>query len=98
MSVSMVIEVRDKRAAEQVVQAIETYKMRLADGIGRTKRRLSEFERRCGRNTGYFLRQMTAEDLHGGDIEYVEWAGEARMLERLELELAELEDVRYRLP
>ena len=66
MSVSMVIEVRDKRAAEQVVQAIETYKMRLVDSIARTKRRLSEFERRYGRNTGDFLRQMTAEDLDGG--------------------------------
>jgi hypothetical protein len=26
-------------------------------------------------NTAYFLREMTAEDLSGGDLKYVEWAG-----------------------
>jgi hypothetical protein len=40
---------------------------------------------------------MTAEDLEGGDLEYVEWAGEARILEGLEAELLELEHARYQL-
>ena len=38
---------------------------------------------------------MAAEDLEGGDLEYVEWAGEARLLEGLEAELQELENARY---
>jgi len=33
---------------------------------------------------------MTAEDLHDGDIEYVEWAGEAQLLQGLETELASI--------
>jgi hypothetical protein len=41
---------------------------------------------------------MTAEDLAGGDLEYVEWAGEAKLLEGLEAELRELEDARCHLP
>jgi hypothetical protein len=41
---------------------------------------------------------MTAEDLAGGDLEYVDWAGEARLLENLEHELAELMDARVQLP
>ena len=41
---------------------------------------------------------MTAEDLEGGDLEYVEWAGEAKLLEGLKAELAELEHARYQLP
>jgi hypothetical protein len=41
---------------------------------------------------------MTAEDLAGGDLEYVEWAGEAKLLEGLEAELRELEDARCQLP
>ena len=41
---------------------------------------------------------MVAEDLEGGDLEYVEWAGEAKLLEGLEAELAELGYARYHLP
>jgi hypothetical protein len=41
---------------------------------------------------------MAAEDLEGGDLEYVEWAGEARLLAGLEGELTELEHARYQLP
>ena len=41
---------------------------------------------------------MTAEDLHGGDLEYMEWAGEAKLLEGLEAELRGLEHVSYHLP
>ena len=41
---------------------------------------------------------MAAEDLAGGDVEYVEWAGEAKLLDNLETELAELEQARYELP
>ena len=49
-------------------------------------------------DTARFLRQATAKDLNGGDIEYVEWAGEARLLGGLEGELRELEDARCHLP
>jgi hypothetical protein len=40
---------------------------------------------------------MAAEDLHGGDLEYVEWAGEAKLLEGLEAELRELEHASYHI-
>jgi hypothetical protein len=45
-----------------------------------------------------FLAEMTAEDLKGGDLEYVEWAGEAKLLEGLESELSQLEHAQYQLP
>ncbi len=41
---------------------------------------------------------MTAEDLEGGDLEYVEWAGEAKLLEALKAGLLELEYAKYHLP
>lgn len=41
---------------------------------------------------------MTAEDLRDGDLEYVEWAGEAKLLAGLETELSELGQARYQLP
>lgn len=40
---------------------------------------------------------MTAEDLAAGDMEYVAWAGEARLLEGLSAESGELEHARYRI-
>ncbi len=98
MSVHMVIELRDRQGAQTVMQALDAYKVRLRAGIDRTKRRLAEFEARYGVDTARFLREMTAEDLAGGDLEYVEWAGESKLLEGLEAELRELEDARYQLP
>jgi len=98
MGVQMVIELREKQGAQPVMQAIESYKLRLRAGIERTRRRLSQFEERYGVDTAYFLREMASEDLGGGDLEYVEWAGEAKLLEGLEAELSELEHARYQLP
>lgn len=98
MGIQMVIELSDEQGAQAVFQALESYKARLRASIERTKRRLAEFEQRYGVKTSHFLQEMTAEDLEGGDLEYVEWAGEAKLLEGLECELAELEDARYQLP
>ena len=98
MSFRMVIELQDREGAQAVVQALDAYKLRLRAGIERTKRRLAAFEGRYGVGTDHFLHEMTAEDLAGGDLEYVEWAGEARFMEGLEAELRELEHVRYQRP
>ena len=98
MSVQVVIELSDQQGVQAVLQALETYKARLRASVERTRRRLSEFEQRYGVTTEYFLGEMTAEDLSGGDLEYVEWAGEARLLAGIEAELSELEHARYQLP
>ena len=97
MSVQLVIELSEKKGAQPVLQAIESYKTRLRAGIKRTRRRLTQFEQQYGVDTARFLQKMTAEDLEDGDLEYVEWAGEAKLLEGLEAELAELEHARYQL-
>jgi hypothetical protein len=98
MNVHMVIELREKQAAQSLPSAIEAYKSRLQASIERGRRRLLQFEQRYGVDTDHFLQVMTAEDLEGGDLEYVEWAGEARLVAGLEDELAELEHARYELP
>ncbi len=97
MSTQMVIELPRVQSSQMVVRALDIYKLRLRASIERTQRRLSGFERRYGATTVQFLDSMTAEDLEGGDLEYVDWAGEAKMLEGLESELTELESARYRL-
>jgi len=97
MGIRMVIELPDRGSAQTVVQALEAYKVRLRASIARTKRRLATFEAHYGVDTTRLLHEMVAEDLHGGDLEYVEWAGEAKLLEGLEAELRELEHASYHI-
>jgi hypothetical protein len=98
MTVRMVIELPRRQGAQAVVRALDTYKTRLRSSIERTQRRLNHFEQRYGVSTTQFLNTMVSEDLVGGDLEYVEWAGEARLLDGLQAELKDLEDAQYRLP
>ncbi len=98
MSVQMVIELREKDTIQPILQAIETYKARLRFSIERSQNRLTQFEHRYGVTTAHFLQEMAAEDLAGGDWDYIEWAGEAKLMTGLETELAELEHARYHLP
>ncbi|MBK7218776.1 MAG: hypothetical protein IPH95_17380 [Candidatus Promineofilum sp.] len=98
MTTRMVIEFDEAQAYRAVLSAIDAYKQRLRAGIARGRRQLTLFEERYGVSTEHFLTHMAAEDLSGGDMEYVEWAGEAKLLGNLETELAELEQARYELP
>ncbi len=77
---------------------MESYKARLRASIQRTQHRLAEFESKYQVSAERFLAEMTAEDLQGGDLEYVEWADEAKLLKGLEVELNGLEHARYQLP
>ncbi|MBX7236025.1 MAG: hypothetical protein K1X65_16680 [Caldilineales bacterium] len=60
----------------------EIVRLRLA--VAAAKERLAPFEQRYGVSSEYFMAEMAAEDLEGGDDEYVQWAGEWRLLKRLE--------------
>ncbi len=97
MSVELVLEVTSRSTAQTVFNALDAYKAKLRASIGRSRSSLQHFEQQYGVTTAVFLREMTAEDLPGGDLEYVEWAGEAPLLQGLETELKELEDVRFRI-
>lgn len=94
----MVIEFEAEQGYRSVLSAIEAYKARLHAAIERSQRLLASFETKYGIDTETFLSEWTAEDLPGGDMEYVESAGEARLLAALETELGELEQARYELP
>lgn len=98
MSVQLTIEFADRAGAELALRAIEAYKSQLRAAIARTQRRLADFERRYNTTTVYFMEHMAAEDFPSGDLEYVDWAGETRLLTGLEDELAEMEHARYHLP
>jgi hypothetical protein len=93
MSVQMVLELQQKEGAQTIWAALDAYRSRLQASIVRTQRRLAQFEQKYGVNTAVFLAEMSAEELEGGDMEYVAWAGEAHLLTGLQQELGELEYV-----
>jgi hypothetical protein len=70
-----------------VAAALAQYRQRLLHSVQRTNEYLRAFEERYSISTQTFLAEYAAEDLEGGDREYVEWAGEAAVLEKLTIEL-----------
>ena len=98
MSCHILIELTDPQGVQAVLHALESYKARLRVSSERGRRRLAEFEERYGVATDELVERLTAEDLVGGDMDYVEWVGEAKLLAGVEAELRELEDARYQLP
>lgn len=69
--------------------------VRLELALGLARERLLLFERKYGVTSAHFIEHMTAEDLEGGDDEYVQWAGEYRLMQRLEEKLVRLREVEY---
>ncbi|GAK60829.1 hypothetical protein U27_00727 [Candidatus Vecturithrix granuli] len=60
---------------------VEITKLELA--IEMADKRLEPFENRYHVTSEDFLRRFTAEDLDGGDDEYVCWVGEYRLKQRI---------------
>lgn len=90
MAISLTLELTDNRTAHAVVQALSLYRSQLQVSIRRSRQKLALIEKRYGVSTENFLETMAAEDLEGGDMEYIEWAGEAHLLEGLESEIEEI--------
>ena len=59
-------------------------------------KRLVPFERKYRVSSEHFLSEMAAEDLEGGDDEYVRWAGEYQLMQRLQAKLERLRGIEYR--
>ncbi len=69
--------------------------VRLELALSLARERLLPFERKYGVTSEHFIEHMVAEDLEGGDDEYVQWAGEYRLMQRLEEKLLRLREVEY---
>lgn len=75
--------------------AVNSEIVRLELALKLARKRLLPFERKYGVSSGHFIEHMTAEDLQDGDDEYVQWAGEYRLMQRLEAKLERLQEVEY---
>ncbi len=58
-------------------------------------KRLAPFEEKYGVTSDHFITEMTAEDLDGQDDEYISWAGEYKLMQRLQEKLQKLREIDY---
>ena len=58
-------------------------------------KRLRPFEEKYGVSSDYFIAHFAAEDLDGRDDEYVSWAGEYQLKQKLLQKLQQLREIEY---
>ena len=78
-----------------IQSAIQSETTRLELALKVAKERLTPFECKYGVTSEHFISEMAAEDLEGGDEEYVHWAGEYKLMQRLEKKLQQLREISY---
>lgn len=78
-----------------VQSAIEGEIARLELSLKAAAKRLAPYEQKYSVTSEHFISQMAAEDLEGGDDEYVRWAGEYKLMQRLQEKLRQLREINY---
>ena len=68
---------------------------RLELAVKLARERLVPFEQKYGVTSEHFISEWAAEDLEGGDDEYVRWAGEYKLMQRLQEKLQRLREISY---
>ncbi len=75
--------------------AIESEIKKIQYSLEKTNKLLMKFETKYQVSSEIFFTNWTAEDLEGGDEEYVNWAGEIKIKLRLINSLQKLEAIEY---
>jgi len=90
------IQSKDKADILDLVRSAinaEIVKLELASQL--SNNRLMPFEQKYNITSDYFIVNMASEDLEGGDDEYITWAGEYKLKQRLEDKLYKLKKIDY---
>ena len=82
-------------ALDIVRSAIDAEASRLEFGLKNTELHIRIFEERYKVTSDVFLRDFAAEDLVDGDREYVCWAGEIKLRERISAQLETIKGIQY---
>jgi len=93
------VESGEQVGVQQLVKsAIDGEIARLDLALAAARKRLAPFEAKYGVTSEQFIHTMAAEDLEGNDDEYIQWAGEYRLWQRLKQKLDHLCGIEYRDP
>jgi len=91
-----------RKEAEKVLplvqSVIESEITRFELALKLARKRLSPFEQKYGVSSEQFIAEMAAEDLEGGDDEYVHWAGEYKLAQRLREKVHQLREIKSYSP
>lgn len=89
-------ETKDIELVKNLVKtAINSEINNLQYSVQKTSKILKKFETKYQISSDIFLNQYTAEDLDGGDEEYIEWLGEIKIKEKLTKSLEKLQEIEY---
>ncbi|MBI5376537.1 MAG: hypothetical protein HZA77_13975 [Candidatus Schekmanbacteria bacterium] len=75
--------------------AIQSEIKRLELGLSKTERQIAKFEKFYRISSDTFLKKFTAENMKKKDIEYVAWAGELKIRERIICDIKRLREIQY---
>lgn len=94
------LEIKSDTPDLEIVQnlvkaAIDSEIKNLNRSIDKINKILQEFEAKYQVSSDFFLSNWTAEDLEGKDDEYINWAGEIKIKQRLVSALQKLEEIEY---
>ena len=71
----------------ELLAALESQRQMLHNSIKRTRLNLATYEKKYGFTTSELLKQEAEGTLDDHNLEWIEWIGETRMMERLQSEL-----------
>lgn len=83
------------RVTELIKRAIAAEIERLEKKMKFTKKRLHFFEDKYNQPSHQLKNRLRAEDMDGGDLEYLEWAGEYQLFLELEEQIKLLKNLEY---
>lgn len=81
--------------AEVVKSAISTEIKRLEIALRRTEKEIRKYEEKYKVPSDAFVKKFSAEDLKGGDLEYIRWIGELKIKKRVLEDLKRLKNITY---
>jgi hypothetical protein len=82
-------------SAELVRTAVMAELKRLELALNKTDKIISKFEEQHNITSDTFLKDASAEDLHGGDEAYVQWSGELQLRRRIIEDIQKLKSIEY---
>lgn len=82
-------------AVDAIKTAISSEIKRLEIGLLKTGKQIEKFEKKYRVSSKVFRQRFSAEDLKGGDREYVEWMGELAHQERIADDVRKLKAITY---
>lgn len=83
------------RVTELIKRAIAAELDRLEKSLKFTQNKLSFFEEKYNQPSHQLKNRLRAEDMEGGDLEYLEWAGEYQLFLDLKEQIKILKSLEY---